>query len=447
MARVPVVSNDPTLIDRIAPLVAAIEGYEPFWVEEGDAALSCIEIELPELVIIDVHSESEDAQKLLEAMSEDPWLLHGGVILLCKDLAEAQKLANTVKVNVVATVQRGVLERQLATVLDVLRGCKRILFQREIGADFVGHIAAAFELKSDPLAAATHANLICNFLYNSNKVSVERKGAVRTALVELLINAIEHGNCGITYEEKAAHLEAGGDPMELIARHTQDPTLAARRVRFEYTIYPDSVVFTIADQGGGFDWKKRLEELKGDDVWALNGRGILMATESADTLAYNESGNEVQVKVTYEEDAGTLVPGLFQDAQPRKIEPGDHLFKEGDSGDFIYYIVKGVYEVLAKGKRVSTLSADDVFIGEMSFLLNTTRTATVRAITQGTVVEISRRAFVEAVRQKPHYALFLSRLLAQRIARGNLHGKRGTRSSHQIMATTVGGGGARGEPT
>lgn len=447
MARVPVVSRDPALIDRIAPLLEGVEGYEPFWVAEGDAALSCIEIELPELVIVDVPSEGEDAFILLHAMASDPWLLHGGVILLCQDLAEAERLSDSVKVNVVATLQRNHLEQQLATVVEVLGHSRRILFQREIGADFVGHIEAAFELKSDPLVAATHANLICNFLYNSNKVSSEKKSAVRIALVELLINAIEHGNCGITYEEKAAHLEAGGNPLDLIAQCTQDPTLAARRVRFEYAIYPDSVVFTIADQGGGFDWQTRLEELKSGDVWALNGRGILMAQESADTLAYNESGNEVQVKVTYEEDGGTLVPGLFQNASPRRIEPGEFLFQEGDSGDFIYYIVKGVYEVTSSNRRVSTLSADDVFIGEMSFLLNTTRSATVKALTPGTIVEISRRAFVDAVRQKPHYALFLSRLLAQRIARGNLGSKRGVRASQQIMATTLGGGGSRGQPT
>jgi CRP-like cAMP-binding protein len=68
---------------------------------------------------------------------------------------------------------------------------------------------------------------------------------------------------------------------------------------------------------------------------------------------------------------------------------------------------------------VSSLTPDDVFMGEMSFLLNNRRSATVRAETDGTLIRISKRDFVRAIKEKPHYALFLSRLLAQRMARRN----------------------------
>jgi uncharacterized peroxidase-related enzyme len=39
--------------------------------------------------------------------------------------------------------------------------------------------------------------------------------------------------------------------------------------------------------------------------------------------------------------------------------------------------------------------------------------------TAGTLIRISKRDFVNAIKVKPHYALFLSRLLAQRVARRN----------------------------
>jgi len=86
---------------------------------------------------------------------------------------------------------------------------------------------------------------------------------------------------------------------------------------------------------------------------------------------------------------------------------------------FLYYIVKGQYEVIHNGTAVSVLSPDDVFMGEMSFLLNNRRSATVRAAATGKLIEISKKAFVEAIKRKPHYAVFLSRLLAQRIQRLN----------------------------
>lgn len=61
----------------------------------------------------------------------------------------------------------------------------------------------------------------------------------------------------------------------------------------------------------------------------------------------------------------------------------------------------------------------DLFLGEMSFLLNRRRTATARSESAGSLISISRRDFVEAIREKPQYALVLSRLLAQRLERQN----------------------------
>ena len=63
----------------------------------------------------------------------------------------------------------------------------------------------------------------------------------------------------------------------------------------------------------------------------------------------------------------------------------------------------------------SVLTPYDVFLGRMSFLLNNRRSATVRAISDGCLVRISKKEFVEGIREKPRYSLVLSQLLAQRI--------------------------------
>ena len=53
------------------------------------------------------------------------------------------------------------------------------------------------------------------------------------------------------------------------------------------------------------------------------------------------------------------------------------------------------------------MSPADIFMGEMSFLLNNTRSAMVRAESQGKLVKISRKAFVAVVKEYPHYGIFL----------------------------------------
>jgi CRP-like cAMP-binding protein len=58
-------------------------------------------------------------------------------------------------------------------------------------------------------------------------------------------------------------------------------------------------------------------------------------------------------------------------------------------------------------------------MGEMSFLLNQRRSASVRADTPGKLILLTRKTFVSVIREYPHYGIFLSKLLAKRLVRSN----------------------------
>jgi CRP-like cAMP-binding protein len=66
---------------------------------------------------------------------------------------------------------------------------------------------------------------------------------------------------------------------------------------------------------------------------------------------------------------------------------------------------------------VTVLPPNDIFIGEMSFLLNDRRSATIMAVGTGSLVKIPKMEFISLIREHPHYGIFLSRLLAQRLVR------------------------------
>ncbi|MCW5209906.1 cyclic nucleotide-binding domain-containing protein, partial [Desulfobulbus sp. US1] len=114
-----------------------------------------------------------------------------------------------------------------------------------------------------------------------------------------------------------------------------------------------------------------------------------------------------------------LTPGLFNKMPIKNINKGETIFQQGESSSCLYYIVNGYYDIIVNDKKVSCLNPDDIFMGEMSFLLNNHRSATVRAKTAGQLIKITKKEFVQSIKRKPHYALFLTRLLARRIHRGN----------------------------
>lgn len=113
---------------------------------------------------------------------------------------------------------------------------------------------------------------------------------------ELLINAVEHGNLGISYAKKGQLLDEDRWEDE-IQNCLQLPAYADRRVEVVLAKGPDAVVVTITDQGDGFDWHKYLA-FDPERAFDLHGRGIAIAKSlSFDSLEYRGKGNSVVATV------------------------------------------------------------------------------------------------------------------------------------------------------
>lgn len=125
-------------------------------------------------------------------------------------------------------------------------------------------------------------------------------GRTVRGLAELLINAVEHGNLGITYEEKTALVD-DRRWREEIDRRAALGEYNKKEVVVTYQRKTDGYYATIADQGKGFDWKRYLhiDPARSADN---HGRGIAQANAvSFDKLTFNSTGNEVTAFVGIEQ--------------------------------------------------------------------------------------------------------------------------------------------------
>jgi hypothetical protein len=94
-------------------------------------------------------------------------------------------------------------------------------------------------------------------------------------LADLMINAVEHGNLAVSYQEKSL-LKWDGDWEAEIQRRLGLPQFAGRYATIHVERALDALVFTIVDQGDGFDWQKYLT-FDPERAFDPNGRGIAMA--------------------------------------------------------------------------------------------------------------------------------------------------------------------------
>jgi len=111
-------------------------------------------------------------------------------------------------------------------------------------------------------------------------------------LVEVLVNAVEHGHLGISYEEKS-RLEEQDQVDAEIERRLNLPENANKYVEVAFVRRVGAIEMTVTDQGPGFDWEPYLTF---DETRAFNshGRGIAMARMlSFDKLEYRGGGNQV----------------------------------------------------------------------------------------------------------------------------------------------------------
>jgi CheY-like chemotaxis protein/anti-sigma regulatory factor (Ser/Thr protein kinase) len=116
--------------------------------------------------------------------------------------------------------------------------------------------------------------------------------AAASGLTELLVNAVEHGNLGISYDQKK-RLRIEGDWEAEVARRLGLPEYRDRRVQVSVRRLGDRLEFTVADQGGGFDWRRYLE-FEPERAADPNGRGIAMARMlSFASIEYQGNGNTV----------------------------------------------------------------------------------------------------------------------------------------------------------
>jgi len=259
MRKIPVISSDDKLNEFIKQQCARFGGdFVPEFFQDKDAVLASLKYELPDVKIIYFSDNKIDIPSLLQEVREDPWLHYGGIVAI-HDNEDEQKLQEIMKdQNVIAVLRKREFLVGFARLLKIIRQNKQILFQRGIQQHLLKSISGSFVIDNDPLDITTYSNLVTNYLYNANLINRDIKEKLHVALLELLVNAIEHGNCKISYDEKTAWLEQNRDIMDLIRKKNEDAAIRARKVYFTYTITPEHSKFSIRDEGEGFDWQSRI---------------------------------------------------------------------------------------------------------------------------------------------------------------------------------------------
>jgi serine/threonine-protein kinase RsbW len=122
------------------------------------------------------------------------------------------------------------------------------------------------ELKSDADSLSVVEHMIDD-VRNKYNISEDVFGNMLVAITEAVTNAIYHGN-------------------------KSDPS---KKVSVSCTHSPHSIVFTIADQGKGFDYYNLPDPTAPENLDKECGRGIFLMKHLTDQLIFSENGRVVEL--------------------------------------------------------------------------------------------------------------------------------------------------------
>ena len=285
-----VVDDEPLNLEIIRECLDDKE-YDAVFVESGDAAWGVLETaEAPfELVILDRMMPGMNGIELLRRMKADARFL---------DIPVVMQTAASTPEQVREGIEAGAYyylakPYELETLIAIVRAALHDMAMRRTAMRRASDHVRAMSMLDRAEFRFRRFDEIGPLL----EVLTGLCPAPETAAIglsELLLNAVEHGNLGISYEDKRQLRLQNKWEVE-VARRQELPEYRDRWVRVRVVRHGDHIEFGISDEGAGFDWRKYLE-IDPERAADPNGRGIAMARMlSFDSLEYRGSGSLVVV--------------------------------------------------------------------------------------------------------------------------------------------------------
>ena len=115
---------------------------------------------------------------------------------------------------------------------------------------------------------------------------------------------------------------------------------------------------------------------------------------------------------------GTDLNTLAKHMNYFELEKNDILFREGDLGDFMCFILAGELQVLKESSEsgqkilIATLTKNRS-IGEMSVIDNTNRSATAKASARSKIIALTKRGFDLIINENPKIGIIILKQISR----------------------------------
>lgn len=268
-------------------------GYKTLEAENGRIALELVEANVKDLmcILLDRQMPEMNGIETVQHLQKNPDYKHLPIIMLTAD-DNPLHIREGIEEGIFYYLTKPILFEVLKSVVGSAVGKSQQ--HKNLAEDLEKHRGSFMMMHEGRFSYKTlkEAGQLATFLANC----FPNTDQVLTGLAELMYNAVEHGNLGLTHEDKTGLLES--DELEdYVAMLLEKQEFKERKVDVFFKRTEKGCKIVIEDEGKGFDWQSFLV-LDPARASQKHGRGIAQANHlSFDKIIYNEKGNQVTAYV------------------------------------------------------------------------------------------------------------------------------------------------------
>ena len=273
------------------------EGYQVITAKDGEEGLEIFRQQHPDMVITDARMPRRQGLDLArEILRENA---HVPITMITGHGSESMAIS-ALRLGITDFIKKPVNITDLLAALERMKSSSRLVQER---TDLLRSLPSTvrlvsrvhrYELENDIGEIPPFVKILVGDI--AAGIPPRRRDGFQLALREILLNAGEHGNLEVSYEEKTDAIEQGTFEA-LLEERLDDPLLARRKIRVEATRTEEEIAVRVEDEGPGFDWQKLPDPTDPENLFLSHGRGVLLAGISVDELRFNEQGNQVTLVI------------------------------------------------------------------------------------------------------------------------------------------------------
>ena len=287
-----IVDDEPTLREFFAEILKR-KGFETLKAADGVEGLKIFNQEHPEIVFTDIQMPNMNG---LDFLSEIRKKSLETIVIIITGLGSEEMTLEALRRRANDFLRKPVQPKVLFPIIEKYKTIMEDKTKFEKTKNFFIQKNFSVELENNLEIVPEVVKRLMSETWDS--ISEEKRLGVRLGLLELIVNAIEHGNLGISYEEKKAAMEESFEGLEsLISQRLENSAIAQRRVLIDFYYNKTSCTWTITDEGEGFNWRSLPDPTDPQNILCQNGRGIFLARMSFDNIKFNETGNSVKLEI------------------------------------------------------------------------------------------------------------------------------------------------------